>query len=100
LEGKDGKLEAIVFENSEILHRKALFFTLGQHQQGNLPSKLGCAMTQKKAVRTGEHEETQIPGLYIAGDASESVQFPVVAAAEGAQAAFSIHQELLKEDLK
>lgn len=100
LEGKEGQLEQIIFQNGQIVQRRALFFTLGQHQRSDLPTKLGCEMTEKKAVRTGRHEETGIAGLYIAGDASESVHFAIVAAAEGAQAAFSIHQELLKEDLK
>ena len=41
-----------------------------------------------------------MPGLYAAGDASRRVQFAIVAAAEGAMAAFAINTELLKEDLK
>ena len=39
------------------------------------------------------------PGLYVAGDASRAVQWAVVAAAEGAEAAYAINQSLLKEDL-
>jgi thioredoxin reductase len=40
-----------------------------------------------------------VPGLYVAGDASRAVQWVVVAAAEGAEAAYAISQSLLKEDL-
>jgi thioredoxin reductase len=40
-----------------------------------------------------------VPGLYVAGDASRRVQFAIVAAGEGALAAFSINNEMLKEDL-
>ncbi len=40
-----------------------------------------------------------VPGLYVAGDASRAVQWVVVAAAEGAEAAFAINTDLLKEDL-
>jgi thioredoxin reductase len=50
-------------------------------------------------MRTGEHEETNVPGLFVAGDASRRVQLAIVAAAEGAEAAFAINTELLKEDL-
>jgi len=40
-----------------------------------------------------------VPGLYVAGDASRRVQLVIVAAAEGAEAAFAINMALLKEDL-
>ena len=50
-------------------------------------------------VRTGKYETTHLTGLYVAGDASRAVQWVVVAAAEGAEAAFAINTDLLKEDL-
>jgi thioredoxin reductase len=40
---------------------------------------------------------TDVPGLYVAGDANRDVQFVVVAAAEGAKAAVAINKELQKE---
>ena len=48
---------------------------------------------------TGKFESTGIPGLFVAGDASRSVHLVIVAAAEGAEAAFAINTALLKEDL-
>ena len=56
-------------------------------------------MTEKGTVWTGKYEATHLPGLYVAGDASRAVQWVVVAAAEGAEAAFAINTDLLKEDL-
>lgn len=50
-------------------------------------------------MRTGAYEATALSGLYIAGDASRLVQFAIVAAAEGAEAAFAINTDLLKEEL-
>ena len=49
---------------------------------------------------TGEYEKTNVPGLYVAGDASRRVQFAVVAAAEGAMAAFAVNTDLLREDTR
>ena len=48
-------------------------------------------------VPTQEYEKTNVPGLYVAGDASRRVQFAVVAAAEGAMAAFAINAEFVAE---
>ncbi len=100
LQGEGGQLTAIVFADGETLARRVLFFGAGQHQSCDLASALGCAFTTKGAVRTGKYEATNIPGLYVAGDASRLVQLAIVAAAEGAQAAFAINTALLEEDLR
>ncbi|HEV2656818.1 MAG TPA: NAD(P)/FAD-dependent oxidoreductase [Ktedonobacteraceae bacterium] len=99
LDGTDGVLERVVFENGEVLQRTALFFFSEEHQHSPLPEKLGCDFNGRGAVRTGEYEDTCVDGLYVAGDSSRHVQLVIVAAAEGAQAAFAINTELLKEDL-
>ena len=99
LEG-DGRLERIVFETGAPLPRHAIFFTTGQTQQSELALGLGCEFNEKGTVRTGKYESTHLPGLYVAGDASRAVQWVVVAAAEGAEAAFAINTDLLKEDLR
>jgi thioredoxin reductase len=98
LEGtEDGVLERIVFTNGDALARRALFFNTGQYQCSPLSAKLGCEFTDKGGVRTGAYEDTCIPGLYVAGDASRDVQLVIVAAAEGAQAACAINKALLKD---
>jgi thioredoxin reductase len=99
LEGRDGRLEQIIFENGESLPRRALFVCSGQHQRSALARKLGCRFTNKGAVVTGTCEATDVPGVYVAGDASKEAQFVVVAAAEGAEAGMAISRALLKEDL-
>ena len=99
LEGSGGTLQRILFTNAEPLVRRAIFFNTGQDQRCDLVRRLGCNMTSKGAVRTGSREETNIPGLYVAGDASRDVQLAIVAAAEGAKAAVAIHTALQREYL-
>jgi thioredoxin reductase len=100
LEGRDGILEHVVFENEERLARRALFFTTGQSQRSDLAIRLGCDISDKGTVRTGKYETTHLDGLYVAGDASRAVQWAIVAAAEGAEAAFAINSDLIEEDLR
>lgn len=99
LEGEDGILRRIVFDAGPPLERRALFFTTGQSQQSALAIGLGCEFNEKGTVRTGKYETTHLPGLFVAGDASRAVQWVIVAAAEGAEAAFAINSDLLREDL-
>ena len=99
LEGDAGILRHIVFESGERLPRRAMFFTEGQFQHSHLSTSLGCEFNDKGTVRTGKYETTHVPGLFVCGDASRRVQWVVVAAAEGAEAAFAINTDLLKDDL-
>jgi thioredoxin reductase len=99
LEGDDEKLKLIHFESGDALARDALFFITGGKPDCSLATKLGCQLTAKGFVRTVGNEETNVPGLFVAGDASQGVQFAILAAAEGALAAFEINSELIEEDL-
>jgi thioredoxin reductase len=100
LEGSDGILHRIVFDGRDPAARRALFFTTGQQQQSALATSLGCELNDKGTVHTGKYETTHLRGLYVAGDASRAVQWVVVAASEGAEAAFAINTDLIKENLK
>jgi thioredoxin reductase len=99
LEGQGGRLERIVFADGEVELRRALFFATGQRQASELPARLGCRFQENGAVDTGKCEATNVPGLYVCGDASREAQFVVVAAAEGAEAAMAINKALLEEQL-
>lgn len=99
LEGRDGRLERVVFAGGESLSRRALFLATGQRQRSSLPERLGCRFTRRGAVDTGSCEATNVPGLYVAGDASKEAQFVIVAAAEGTEAGMAIHKALLAEEL-
>ena len=99
VEGKDGILTHVAFADGSRLPRRAMFFTTGQSQRSDLMEQLGCTFNDKGTVRTGKYETTHLPGLFVAGDASRAVQWVVVAAAEGAEAAFAINTDLLKEGL-
>lgn len=97
LEGTKGLLDRIVFSTGEVLPRQAMFFNTGARQRSPLIAKLGCELDDKGKADTGEFQESNVRGLYIVGDASGDVQFAIVAAAEGARAAFAINKTLLRE---
>lgn len=100
LEHTDGSLARIVFEHGESEDREALFFTTGQHPQSSLAIALGCEVNPRGTVNTGSVSDTNVPRLFVAGDASRDAQFVVVAAAEGVKAACAINKALQQEELK
>jgi thioredoxin reductase len=98
LEGEGGRLKLIRLAGGRTLSRQALFFIPVDRGVSRLATRLGCDVTDHGAAKTSTYEKTNVPGLFVAGDASRRVQFAIVAAAEGAMAAFAINNELLRED--
>ena len=100
IEHDAGALTRVVFTSGEPLQRDALFFATGQHPQSGLAIALGCTLNRRGTVKTGTVCDTNVPRLYVAGDASRDAQFVVVAAAEGVKAAVAINKALQLEELK
>jgi thioredoxin reductase len=97
-EGQDGMLRAIVFRGGRTLPRSALFFDTRVRGQSNLAQMLGCQITHQGGVKCGHFEATSVPGVFVAGNIIKDVQLAIVAAAEGARAAFGINRSLTRED--
>lgn len=98
LEGARGRLCRVLLRGRAPVDRDALFFSTGNDQSCDLAIRLGCRLTPKASIRTNRRERTNVPGVYVAGDASWDVQFVVVAAAEGAKAGVAINRELQLEE--
>lgn len=96
-EGSKGQLKNIVFENGPKSFCEALFFSNGYEVQCHLVESLGCKTGKNNIALTDKSQQTNIPGLYVAGDLSKDMHFVVVAAAEGAKAGVYINKELTEE---
>ncbi len=100
LEHENGALTSIQFAAGPPLPRDVLFFTSGQHPHSPLAVCLGCTLNRRGTVRTGALSDTNVPRVFVAGDASHDAQFAVVAAAEGVKAAVAINKALQHEALQ
>jgi thioredoxin reductase len=98
LEGGSGRLRAIKFRNGTRLLRRALFFDTPVTGQSRLAESLGCQFNRRGGVKCGRYEATSVPGVFVAGNIIKDVQLAIVAAAEGARAAFGINRALTRED--
>lgn len=93
-----GQLTGVRFASGDRCEGDALFFGNPQHQQCDLARSLGCEPKHGELLKSSSRQQTNVPGLFLAGDVDGDVQFAIVAAAEGAKAAVAIHQELASED--
>ena len=80
------------------LERSTLFVLTEQRQASPLAERLGCRLNPQGTVETRRAERTEVPGVFVAGDASKDAQFVIVAAAEGAEAAVAIDSLLFRQD--
>jgi thioredoxin reductase len=75
LSGTNGQLQKIIFKNGEERDCDALFFVNGYSQQCNIAEAFGCEVSKKGVIVTNRVQQTNIKGLYVAGDASKDMQF-------------------------
>jgi thioredoxin reductase len=100
LQGSGGRLRHVVFADGERLARDAMFFDTPSHGQSRLAESLGCRFGRHGGVLCGAYEATSVPGVFVAGNIIRDVQLSIVAAAEGARAAFGINRALTREDFE
>ncbi|HZR27108.1 MAG TPA: NAD(P)/FAD-dependent oxidoreductase [Vicinamibacterales bacterium] len=95
-----GEMTAVAFTGGGSIAADALFFNTNQHPQSQLAIRLGCTLTRVGTVKTGSRCDTNVPRVFVAGDASRDAQFVVVAAAEGVKAAVAINRALQSEEVR
>jgi thioredoxin reductase len=100
LASESGQLTHVVFSNGKRLQRQALFFDTPSRAQSKLTENLGCRFNRHGSVLCGKYEATSVPGMYVAGNITGNVQLSIVAAGEGASAAFGINRALTREDFE
>jgi thioredoxin reductase len=98
LVGDGGELGLIRFETGAQRTRRALFFDTPCHPQSILAQKLGCQMTGSNSIRCGAYAATSVAGIYAAGNILQDVHLSIVAAGDGARAAFGINRTLTRQD--
>ena len=100
LEARRGKLQAVRFRDGERLPRDGMFFNTPSRAQSPLAESLGCRYARHGGILCGQYEATSVPGVFVAGNIIRDVQLSIVAAAEGARAAFGINRALTREDFE
>ncbi len=100
LRGHKGALEEVLFANGRRLKRAGMFFDTPSRSQSRLAESLGCQFARHGGVKCGQYEATSVPGVFVAGNIIRDVQLSIVAAAEGARAAFGINRSLTREDFE
>jgi len=95
----DGDRIRVFFADGSTHERRALFYNLGCQQGSPLATRLGASLDEREGVEADRCEETSVPNLFVAGDASRDALQAIVAAGEGSKAALAINKLLMQQDL-
>ncbi|WP_276131688.1 NAD(P)/FAD-dependent oxidoreductase [Polluticoccus soli] len=98
LEYEGFTLKQVILKHGEAIDCDVLFVNEGHTVNSDLLQQLNCDCTRKGAAVTNRKQQTNIAGVYVAGDASYDMHMVVVAAAEGTKAGVAIHNDLQKVD--
>jgi thioredoxin reductase (NADPH) len=94
------RIHAIELEGGMHLDCDHIFFALSQRPADDLGAQLGCKRDDDGHIVVDAHQKTSVRNVWAAGDIVPGPQLAVVAAAEGAVAALSIHKSLIPEPRK
>jgi thioredoxin reductase len=100
LEAQDGVLSRIVFTEGPPLARRAMFVNTPHREASDLAQRLGVEGASGERCEVGKRGRTNVPGLFVAGDAARDVLQVAIAAGEGCEAAMTAHTELLRAALR
>jgi thioredoxin reductase len=92
--GTRGALRGVRLRSLGELPCELAFFTVAHKPRGVLAASLSVAVSDEGCVLVDENGETNVPGVYAAGDLTPGMQLIQVAAAEGAVAGISAAQSL------
>jgi thioredoxin reductase len=92
---QDDRIYALELEGGMHLDCDHIFFALSQRPADDLGSQLGCERDEGGHIVVDPHQHTSVYGVWAAGDIVPGPQLAIVAAAEGAVAALSIHKSLV-----
>lgn len=99
LEGQERNLEGVRTDDESCHSCDAVFFTSPRKYHTSLAARLGCDWERVVgAVRWQPDGDTGIEGLFVAGHASKTSGFTVIAAGEGLKAAEAANNWLLAAD--
>ncbi|OGH99351.1 MAG: hypothetical protein A2287_03570 [Candidatus Melainabacteria bacterium RIFOXYA12_FULL_32_12] len=98
--GQENKIEKVILDNGMELEADIVYSAQGSHVKSELAKKLGVAIDEGDCIIVNKLQETNINGIYAAGDVTSFDNKQVVTALyEGYMAAHSIHKKLLREEI-
>ena len=97
---EDDHLWGVELDDGRAIRRAAIFVRPRFVPNNELLVSLGCAVDDTGWVITDETGGTSVPGVWVAGNATNPRAQVITAAGEGSAAAIALHADLVDEDVQ
>lgn len=99
LEGDNGQLKKVYFQDGTVIDRAGGFIETGLTQASSLAQSLGCKPSEIGGIETDVFGRTSVEGVYASGDTSlKTPPQLILAAADGSKVAVGVIKDLVDED--
>lgn len=96
IHGEEG-VESLELEDGRNIELEGIFVEIGSTPEQKLSSKLGLETTENGFIKVNKKQETNVDGVYAAGDITDNPLNQVITAAgQGATAASSANEAIVK----
>lgn len=86
----DGKVKSVIFDNGKEFEVDGVFIEIGSIPNSELAKRFGVKTNEKGEIIINRRSETNIPGIYAAGDVADApFKQAITGVAEGVIAAYS-----------
>jgi thioredoxin reductase (NADPH) len=97
----DNKVQSVVFNNGEEFQLDGVFIEIGSTPNSQLAKNLGVKINERGEIKINRRSETNIPGIYAAGDVADSpFKQAITGVSEGVIAAYSAFDYLKEIDIE
>lgn len=93
-----GNIKNVIFSDQSIKEVSAVFAKVSFKQHCDIPSHLGCEISEQGFIKVDDFHKTTIPGLFAAGDNTTMFRAVSGAIAAGTKAGIFVNKELIEEN--
>jgi thioredoxin reductase (NADPH) len=98
--GQDNSVQGVIFDNGEEFEVDGVFIEIGSIPSSNIVKNIGVKLNQKNEILINRKSETNIPGVYAAGDVADApFKQAITGVAEGVIAAYTAFDYLKKSEI-
>ena len=86
----EGKVNSVIFDNGKRLDIDGVFIEIGSIPNSDIAKRIGVDTNERYEIKINRKSETNIPGIYAAGDVADApFKQAIIGVAEGVIAAYS-----------
>jgi len=97
----DKSVKSVIFDNGKKLELDGVFIEIGSDPASKLAEKIGIKTTEKYEIKINRKSETNVPGIFAAGDVADApFKQAITGVAEGVIAAYSAFDYLKNKKIE